>query len=285
METRRLLARYGLRAKKGLGQHFLVDEAVLQTIIAAAGLTPDDVVVEVGPGLGILTRELAQQAGWVVAVEVDDRLADVLRRELAPLANVTVIGEDILQIAPEDLIQKAGIENRAAAAGYRVVANLPYYIASPVLRLFLEAAIRPEVMVVMVQKEVAEAIVAPPGDMSLLSVAIQCYGQPTIVDHVPAACFYPAPEVNSAVVRIDVRPEPVVSANDAEDFFALVRAGFSASRKQLGNSLAQGLGLSKPEVLALLQTAGIAAQRRAETLSLNEWVDLWRAFAGTGRVA
>jgi len=268
-QTRRLLRQFDLRARKRLGQHFLIDGEVLQLIASAAELTPDDVVVEIGPGLGILTRELAQRAGWVIAIELDNKLAALLKQTLASFNNITIINDDVLKIKPEDLLQKP--------AGYKVVANLPYYITAPVLRHFLEASAKPQTMIVMVQKEVAQVIVAEAGDMSLLSVSVQFYGEPRIISYVPAQCFYPPPEVDSAILRIDLYPQPTVTVDEGS-FFELVRAGFAAPRKQLVNSLAQGLRLAKGEVLPLLERADIAPQRRAETLTLEEWARLWRVF-------
>jgi 16S rRNA (adenine1518-N6/adenine1519-N6)-dimethyltransferase len=268
-ETRRLLRQSDIRARKGLGQHFLVDEGVLEAIIAAADLKPDDLVVEVGPGLGILTRALAQRAGGVVAVELDDKLAALLKETLASLNNVTIVNGDVLKIEPEELVK----------GGYKVVANLPYYITSPVMRHFLEASAKPQAMVVMVQKEVAEAIAAEPGDMSLLSVSVQFYGEPRIVTIVPPESFYPAPEVSSAILKIDIYPQPRVDV-DEKGFFDTVRAGFAAPRKQLANSLARGLGREKAEVLPFLQKASIDPSRRAETLSVGEWAELWRVLGG-----
>jgi 16S rRNA (adenine1518-N6/adenine1519-N6)-dimethyltransferase len=160
-----------------------------------------------------------------------------------------------------------------------VVANLPYYITSPALRHFLEASAKPKMMLVMVQKEVAEAIVAEPGKRSVLSISVQFYGKPRIVSYVPSKSFYPAPKVDSAILRIDVYSQPAVAVSDEKSFFELVRAGFAAPRKQIANSLAQGLKSPKPEVLALLEKADIAAQRRAETLTLEEWAQLWQVFA------
>jgi 16S rRNA (adenine1518-N6/adenine1519-N6)-dimethyltransferase len=267
-ETRRLLRQSDLRARKGLGQHFLVDGEVLSLIVTTAELGPDDVVVEVGPGLGILTRELAKRAGRVVAVELDDNLAALLRKTLASFNNVTIVNGDILKIEPKEL---------SKGQAYKVVANLPYYITSPVLRHFLESKARPKAMVVMVQKEVAEAIAARPGAMSLLSVGVQFYGEPEIISIVPPESFYPAPEVSSAIVRIGVYPRPEVDVNEA-GFFELVRAGFAAPRKQIANSLAKGLGREKADVLPMLKRANIDPQRRAETLSIEEWAGLWRVF-------
>ncbi len=275
--TRRLLREYDLRARKGLGQHFLVDDRALQRIIAAAGLTPDGTVVEVGPGLGVLTSELARRAEKVIAVELDSRLAELLRESLTPFPNVTIITADILKVDPALLLRTGG--GTEAPPPYKVVANLPYYITSAVLRHFLESSLPPRLMVVMVQREVAAQIVARPGDMSLLSVSIQVYGRPEIVARVPARSFYPPPEVDSALLRIAVYPHPAVDfGTDREGFFRLVRAGFSTRRKQLVNSLANGLGSPKAETLALLEKAGIAPQRRAETLALEEWDRLWCAY-------
>jgi len=269
-QTKKELQRLDLHAKKGLGQHFLVDERVLKSLISAAGLTPNDTVIEVGPGLGILTRELAKKAGRVIAIEVDTRLASVLKETLAPWPNVAIINADVLESDPGALLAKE--------TPYKVVANLPYYIASAVLRHFLEASIKPRLMVVTVQKEVAQAIAAQPGKMGLLSVGVQFYGKPTIVDYVPARSFYPPPKVGSAIVRIDIYDRPQVAVEDAAIFFRVVRGGFSAPRKQLHNSLAQGLKMSTGDAAALLKEAGISHKRRAETLSLEEWAAIYRLF-------
>jgi len=288
VQTRGLLRRFGLKARKGLGQHFLVDGAVLGLITGAAELTPADIVVEVGPGLGVLTRELAREAGRVVSIELDEKLARVLKETLASCDNVTIIDGDVLRIDPAALLdeQREHFSPAAAApSGYKVVANLPYYITAPALRHFLEASVRPELMVVMVQKEVAEVIAAGPGKMSLMSVSVQFYGEPEVVSYVPARCFYPVPEVDSAILRIRPYSHPVVVVTDRESFFRLVRAGFSASRKQLANSLGRGLALPKAEVLALLEEAGIDPRRRAETLGLDEWTRLWRVVTRAGGLA
>ncbi len=280
-QTRKLLRRFDLKARKGLAQHFLIDEEVLSLVASTAGLTPADVVIEVGPGLGMLTRELASLAGRVITIELDNKLAAILKKTMASSNNVTVINGDVLGINPAALLQ----ENREkfppainSPFSYKVVANLPYYITSAVLRHFLEASVKPQAMVVMVQKEVAEAIAAGPGQLSLLSISVRFYGEPTIISYVPARCFYPAPEVDSAILKIDVYPQPPVPVTDEPGFFRLVRAGFSASRKQIANSLTQGLGLPKADVLPLLEKSGIAPQRRAETLTLDEWAQLYEVF-------
>jgi 16S rRNA (adenine1518-N6/adenine1519-N6)-dimethyltransferase len=253
---------------------------VLELVASSAELVPSDIVIEVGPGLGVLTRELARQAGRLFAIELDSKLAAILKKNLASFSNVTVINEDILKIDPEAMLHEEQMTFPPPVSSpfsYKIVANLPYYITSPVLRHFLEASLKPRLMVVMVQKEVAEAIVAGPGQMSVLSVSVQFYGQPEIISYVPAQCFYPAPEVDSAILRVMVYSKPAVDVSE-EGFFRLVRAGFTASRKQLCNSLSQGLKLPKAEVLSILEQAGIKPERRAETLTLEEWARLWRVF-------
>ena len=272
-QTRGLLRRFDLRARKGLAQHFLIDEEVLRLIVSAAELTTSDVIMEIGPGLGVLTGELAKHAGRVIAIELDTNLAGILKQTLASFNNVTIINDDVLKIEPGALLKEQKVR-----FPYKVVANLPYYITSPVLRHFLEASAKPQMMIVMVQKEVAEVIVAKPGEMSLLSVSIQFYGEPRIISYVPAQCFYPAPKVDSAILRIDPYPQPTLAVADVAGFFDLVRAGFTTPRKQIVNSLAQGLGLPKGEVLSLLEKADVVSQRRAETLTLGEWAQLWRVF-------
>ena len=281
--TKAMMRRLDLRARKSLGQHFLVDQEVLEKVASAAGLTPEDIVIEVGPGLGILTKELAKQAGFVIAVELDDRLAAILKQELVAINNLVVVNKDILNVSLASLLEEQRVELpvlKEEPFSYKVVANLPYYITSAVLRHFLEASLKPRLMVVMIQKEVAETIVAEPGNMSLLSVSVQFYGKPEIVSYVPAESFYPAPEVDSAILRVKIYPRPIIAVDDIDDFFGWVRAGFCAPRKQLANSLAQGLGLPKPEALSLLDRADIIYRRRAETLSIEEWQRLWQVFGG-----
>ena len=273
VKTKDLLHQFGLRPKKRLGQHFLVDEGVLQRIILAAELTATDTVIEVGPGLGVLTIELAKRAGRVIAVEADARLATALKQFIAPFPNVSIINSDILQTDPALLL--------ASNESYKVVANLPYYITSPTLRHFLEASHQPQSMVVMVQKEVGEAIVAQPGGMSLLAVSVQFYGKPVIIDYVSPQCFYPPPKVDSVILRVDIYEEPEVKAVDRNKFFELVRAGFYAPRKQLRNSLAKGLGLSPQKAANLLEKARIEPHRRAESLSLQEWANLSEVAYGS----
>jgi 16S rRNA (adenine1518-N6/adenine1519-N6)-dimethyltransferase len=270
----------GLRASKGRGQHFLVDPGVLETILASVELGRDDVVVEVGPGLGVLTGELASRVGRLIAVEVDSALAEALVTKLAGVPAVEVQNADILDLEPGALVGTS--EADAVSSGYKVVANLPYSVASPILRHFLETSVKPSVLVVMVQKEVGESIAAKPGAMSLLSVSVQLYGKPRIVGHVPALAFHPQPKVDSVIVRIDVYQEPAVQVDDIAGFFHVVRAGFSAPRKQLRNSLSIGLGVDGGAAADLLHEAGIDPERRPGTVSLEEWGGLFRAFARRG---
>lgn len=266
-ETRWLLKRFGLRARKGLAQHFLVDRGVMLRVVEAAELSADDWVVEVGPGLGLMTRELAERAGTVIAVELDEHLAAALAELMRERSNISIINRDILKVDPEQLL--------GPVKEYKVVANLPYYITAAVLRHFLERERRPRLMVTMVQKEVARNIVAGPGGMSLLSLSVQLYGRPRVVTSVSSRSFYPAPKVDSAIVAIHVHPRPWLSPSQAEAFFRVARAGFSQKRKLVENSLSASLNLPRPQVEAALIQAGIEARRRAQSLSLEEWLRLY----------
>ncbi len=275
---RQLLRKSGFKPKKRLGQHFLVDEAVLERILSAAELSPGDIVIEVGPGLGILTEGLARQGTKVIAVELDAKLVALLKKRLAAFPDVKIVHADILKVTPAQLL-KDNLPLSELARGYKVIANLPYYITSPALSHFLEAQPRPLEMVVMVQKEVGEAIAAAPGKMRLLSVKTQFYSKPAIISYVPAASFYPPPRVDSVILRLDVYSQPPIKVSDAASFFDIVMHGFSAPRKQLRNSLAHSLEMPPSQVASLLEKAGIEAKRRAETLSLEEWRELWQIFA------
>jgi len=275
---RQLLRQSGFKPKKSLGQHFLIDEAVLQLILSAAELSPGEIVVEVGPGLGILTEALAKQRARVIAVELDARLVALLKKRLAGFPDVRVVHADILKTIPRQLLQ-GNLGASELVRGYKVIANLPYYITSPVLSHFLEAQPRPSRMVVMVQKEVGEAVAAAPGKMRLLSVKTQFYSRPAIVSYVPAASFYPPPKVDSAILRLDVYSQPPIEVSDVAGFFDIVMHGFSAPRKQIRNSLAHSLDMPAGQVASLLEKAGIDSKRRAETLSLEEWRELWKVFA------
>ena len=257
-----LLKKYGLRPHKGLGQNFLQDPLALERIVSAADIQPADTILEIGPGLGSLTRYLAASAKEVVAVELDQHLLPLLRSILAPYQNVRLIHGDILELNPTDLLREQD---------YLVVANIPYYITSAVIRHLLESSPRPRRIVLTIQKEVAKRICEKPGDMSLMALSVQVYGTPHIAAHIPAGAFYPAPSVDSAVLVVDVYPVPLIPTQYLDSFFKLIKAGFSQKRKTLRNSLSAGLSISPTGAAELLAGAGIDPQRRAETLSIEEW--------------
>ena len=259
-----------LRPKRSLGQHFLKDSAYLSRMIEAAEVTDADRVLEIGPGTGVLTAELAARAAQVVAVELDERLAGYLVKEFANRPNVAIVQGDILELDPAAVMATA-VGGTACGDAYKVAANLPYYITSAILRRILEATRPPTLAAVMVQKEVAERICAAPDGMSLLSVSVQFYARPKLIEIVPARAFYPRPKVDSAILRLDVFPEPVVRDVARERFFAVVRAGFGQRRKQIANSLSANLGMPKTEVRQALSGSGIDPRRRPETLTLDEW--------------
>lgn len=269
-----LLRAHRLRPKKGLGQNFLADPAALERIVSAAEIPTGACVLEIGPGLGSLTRCLALAAGSVIAVELDRALLPALQEVLAPFANVRIVAGDILAFDMAEL---------APAPGYLVVANIPYYITSAVIRHLLEAPIKPARIVLTVQREIAERIIAPPGKLSLLALSVQVYGQPSIAARIPAGAFYPPPKVDSAVVRVDLYPQPQIDSGHLNTFFRLAKAGFSQKRKMLRNALTGGLGQPPHQVEQLLHAAGIDAQRRAETLALDEWRRLTEAAAARPR--
>jgi len=276
-EIRRLLREFNIRPKKSLGQNFLVSDALLKAITSAAEIDKKDTILEIGAGLGTLTRVLAQKAKRVIALEIDERLLPPLRQVLQGYPNVEIVQGDILKI---DLVQLlAGSREASKEVNYKVVANLPYYIASHLLRHLLEHPLKPRLLVVTVQREVAERLVATPGEMSLLSISVQFYGRPRIVTRAPATAFYPSPKVASAVVRLDVYEEPPAEVDDVEAFFSLVRAGFSQRRKYLKNSLPQGLGLSVDQVTSALRRAGIKESLRPQALSVEGWARLYRELA------
>ena len=257
-----ILKRYHLRAHKGLGQNFLEDPQALEAIVSAAKIRETDTVLEIGPGLGSLTRYLAVSAREVVAVELDQDLLSPLKAVLAPYKNIRLIHGDILDLSPQEL---------ALQPDYLVVANIPYYITSAVIRHLLEKEPKPRRIVLTIQKEVAQRICAGPGDMSLLALSVQVYGQPRIAEQIPAEAFFPAPKVDSAVLVVDIYPSPLIREELLDLFFQLVKAGFSQRRKTLRNSLSAGLHISPMEAAELLGGANIDPQRRAETLSLGEW--------------
>jgi 16S rRNA (adenine1518-N6/adenine1519-N6)-dimethyltransferase len=268
LDAEALLRRYHLHAHKGLGQNFLQDPLALESIVAAAEIQPTDVVLEIGPGLGSLTRYLAVAAKEVIAVELDKNLISPLKTVLAPYQNVQIIHGDILKLSPKDVI---------AENNYLVVANIPYYITSAVIRHLLaqspkgERGAKPRRIVLTIQKEVAQRICARPGDMSLLALSVQVYGAPRIAAHIPAEAFFPAPKVDSAVLVVEIYPAPLIEEDVLDSFFKIVKAGFSQKRKTLRNSLSSGLHISPVQAAELLTRENIDPQRRAETLSIDEW--------------
>jgi 16S rRNA (adenine1518-N6/adenine1519-N6)-dimethyltransferase len=269
-----------VRPTKSLGQHFLSDYGVVNRIVAAAAAGPTDVVVEVGPGLGVLTERLADTAGRLIAVEIDAKLAQRLRGQLAEKTNVTVVEHDVLAVTPRALLAEAGIAEDAA---YSVVGNLPYNAGAAILRHFLEADNPPRSIVAMLQREVADSIAGGPGKMSLLGVSVQVYARVRKLFNVPPRAFYPPPRVTSSVIRLEALERPLIAPNQREAFFRVVRAGFSAPRKQLRNTLAQGLGVPAAQVSAMIQTADLEPTLRPQDVPLEGWLRLAEANRAIGQ--
>jgi len=271
-QTRDICKLLDIRPARSKGQNFLVNEKVYNDIIKAADLQADDYVLEVGPGLGFLTAKLAKKAKKVMAVELDDKLADYLQVAVdsQDVNNVEIINQDILKFNwPEYW--------RQTAKPYKIVANLPYNITSIFLRLFLSQEPRPETLVLMLQKEVAERIVAAPPEMSILAISIQYYANAEIVKVVKAGNFWPEPKVDSAIIKINLKSHKYDGEEDKK-FFRLVRVGFSAKRKMLKNNLAAGLKVAPSQIDIAFQTLGLSSQVRAEVLSLEDWQKLFAAL-------
>ena len=253
----------GIKPKKSLGQNFLVNKNVYQKIITALEIKKGDKIIEIGPGLGTLTSFLAESRAKVIAVEKDHKLVDYLKNKFANQKNVTIIEDDILRFDPKNYKLKA--------ISYKLVGNIPYYLTSHLLRLIFEKWPCPKTVVLTLQKEVAQRIVAKPPNMSLLAVSVQYYSKPEIIDYIPRRSFYPAPEVDSAIIKLVPREQFVTYRENTKNFFRIVRAGFSGKRKQLINSLARGLKIKKDTIESKLKAAGVDPRRRAETLTLEEW--------------
>jgi len=264
--TKEICHLYNINPSRSKGQNFLVNEKVYGEIIAAANLTKDDVVLEVGPGLGILTSKLAEKAGRVIAVELDDKLAAYLKDGLvnSEVDNIKVFNENILDIDLKNT--KYEIQNTK----YKIVANLPYNITSVFIRKFLTAEYKPSEMVLMLQNEVAERICAKPGDMSLLALGVQFFAEPEIIAKVPKEDFWPMPQVDSAIIKIRVKREKIKDVGEKE-FFRIAKFGFSAKRKMLKNNLAGGLHIAPAEAEKMLVAAGFNPKIRAEDLSVEDW--------------
>lgn len=264
-----ILNKHGIKPDKSLGQNFLTDPHILEKIIQIAGVTDQDTVLEIGAGLGHLTAQLAQTARRVTAVELDERFLPVLEERLAPFSNIKLVQGDILQLDTSDLVQ----DNN-----YLVVANIPYYITSRIIRNLLESDLKPNRIILTIQYEVARRVCAKSGQMSILALSVLMYGEPKLELKIPAGSFFPPPKVDSAVIQIDLYPEPILPGNLRDLFFELIKAGFLHKRKTLRNSLSKGLGWSPGEVENLLSGAGINPQRRAETLGIAEWLEVTRGY-------
>jgi len=270
-QLRRLMGSQRLRPRKSLSQNFLTDPTALDAIVDAAELEPGDRVVEIGPGLGVLTRRLLAAGASVIAVEVDARLAEYLRAELYGVEGFELIEADALSLHPREMFPGQPI---------KVVANIPYHITSPLLHAFLEGERPPELIVLLVQLEVAERVAAPPGRMSYLSVFAQNVASAEVLARVPAAAFEPAPEVDSAVLRLRRRAVPVVPAGDErEPFYRIVQAGFRQRRKQVHNGLSRELPVDREAIAAALAACGVNPERRPQTLTLAEWACLTAVLA------
>lgn len=272
--TKEILAKHGFSFKKSLGQNFLIDTNILQQIVQVADIDEQVGVIEVGPGIGALTEQLAKKAGKVLAIEIDQRLIPVLKETLSPYPNVHVVHQDVLETNLASMVR----EHLGEYKRISVVANLPYYVTTPILLHFLEAGIQLEHIVVMIQKEVAERIAAKPGtkDYGSLTIAIQYYAQSTIAKIIPKTVFVPQPNVDSAVLKLTMRSQPPVHVVDEDYFFKLMRACFAYRRKTLLNNLSTFLELKedKAELLQKLKEIGIDGSRRGETLTIEEFAAL-----------
>ena len=269
--VKNLLKKYQLRPSKGLGQNFLIDKEVLGKIIGAAELKPEDTVLEIGPGIGTLTQELAKKVKKVIAVEKDKRMVEILKETLKDFKNAEIIQGDILKIENWKLIENSKLK---IGNSYKVVGNLPFYLTAPVIRQFLELPrARPREMVLVSQKEVAERICAKPPKMNLLAVSVQFYSRPEVVYFVSKKSFWPQPEVDAAILKIQILKTKFQNINK-DLFFKIVKSGFSQPRKQLINNLSNGLDADKIKTEAWLRENNIQPSQRAETLTVKEWIKL-----------
>ena len=265
-----LLKEHHLSPKKELGQNFLVDGSILSHIVESAEISKTTQVLEIGAGLGSLTYFLSQAAERVVAVELDQALLPIAQRVLQDCRNIELVEGDILKI---------DISSLHLPDGYTVVANIPYYITSAIIRKLLTTKEKPTRMVLTIQEEVAERICAQAGEMNLLALSVQVFGRPDPILKIPAGAFYPTPKVDSVTLRIDLFSQPVIAEEKLDVFFRLIRAGFSQKRKMLRNTLSASLHIPREEIDGYLEKAGIAPQRRAQTLSLEEWKILTEQFS------
>ncbi|MGE5330047.1 MAG: 16S rRNA (adenine(1518)-N(6)/adenine(1519)-N(6))-dimethyltransferase RsmA [Deltaproteobacteria bacterium] len=269
-KTKGIMQKYNINANKRFGQNFLIDQQILDSIIKAGEVSKDDLVIEIGPGLGVLTAELCKNAGQVAAIEIDKRFAQILDEVLGNFNNYKIIQDDILRVKLDELV--AGFNHSKKA---KVIANLPYYITTPVIMKILEECSQISSVVVMVQKEVADRITARPGgkEYGALTVSASFYGTARKMFDVPPHCFMPRPDVTSSIIRIDVNEKPPVEIKSKESFFKVVKASFAQRRKTLLNSLANSgiFGLPKNEIVKMLGEIGIEESRRPETLTIEEF--------------
>ncbi len=277
-QLKTLLQSKNLWAKKRLGQNFLIDKKALDTIVSAADLQKTDNVIEVGPGTGFLTEKLVQLAGHVTSVELDKDMVEILEEQFKFTENLEVVNEDILDYNLTDRRRGSASAPSGEVSNFKVVANIPYYITSPLLKHFLKSDNRPTLMVVLVQKEVAEKICGITGK-SLITIETQLFGKPEIVDIVPSKSFYPPPKVDSAILKIEVFDKPLIPADQLKDFLRIVKFGFSQKRKKLSNSLGAGLHIEPAEVRELLKSAGIKDDVRAEDLKIGDWEKLMKVLS------
>lgn len=282
--TREMLLKFGIRPAKSLGQNFLTDDSVVSKIVDSAEIGKEDLVVEIGPGLGTMTAELASRAGWVVAVEIDKHLIPVLEKSLAEYGNISLINKDVLKVDFKKEVLELAEEklNGFRPEKIKIVANLPYYITTPVIMKLLEEEIPADLMVFMVQKEVADRMAAAPGgkDYGALSVAVQYYSAPEKVFLVPPHCFIPQPGVDSSVIRLRMHKTPPVFLKDRNLYFKVVKAAFGQRRKTLPNALANSgfFGITKEQIIELIKKQGIEENRRGETLSIMQFAELSNSF-------
>jgi 16S rRNA (adenine1518-N6/adenine1519-N6)-dimethyltransferase len=268
--VRGLLKKYNLRPSKRLGQNFLISQNVFKKIIKAACLSSKDIVLEIGPGVGNLTQKIAEKAGKLIAVEKDKKMCEILKETLKDFKNVKIIQEDILKFNLKPYVPNA--------IPYKIVANLPYYITAPVIRKFLETKNPSQLMILIVQKEVAQRICAKPPKMNLLAVSFQFYAKPEIISYVSKKSFWPCPKVDSAIIKITLKKTLKPVLVDTGLFFKIVRAGFSQPRKQILNNLSKTLKLDKAKVKLWLQKNKIQPLQRAETLSIKDWENLTKTY-------
>jgi len=266
-----LMRDYGIKPKKGLGQNFLINETYLAKITEAAQIDKNTDVLEIGAGMGNLTRHLAAAARHVTAVELDRQLIPILTKVTREFANVRIVQGDILELPVNDLMD---------APGYVVAANIPYYITSALIRYLLECTAKPSAIVLTIQREVAQRICADAGALSLLALSVQVYGSPRIAARIPSGAFYPVPKVDSAVLAVDLYDQPMIPYKLLDYFFRLAKAAFTQKRKMLHNALAGAPELNKEKVDLLLSRAGIDPKRRAQMLTIDEWKQLTNAYEG-----